>query len=189
MRGNVRGLFIVLLLGLIGFPTACRMETRTVVTTQTIPGQTVTVTETAAGLTGDDEAAIYAAVIRQLCTIDNTFGGKLQPPALYIRDYTDDKAENSIAQESNSEPIPESVHSTVLAMLNDLPTELIWIVRFDGNRPRVTLGNFYHQPDGTVQVAGSIYVANNAAGGRTYILRKDGGLWRITGDTGQVWIS
>lgn len=53
----------------------------------------------------------------------------------------------------------------------------------------ITLGTIYPREDGSVQVGGSIYIANLAAGGTTYILEKTDGKWEITGRTGVSWIS
>ncbi|MFC1943478.1 hypothetical protein ACFLWO_02730 [Chloroflexota bacterium] len=53
----------------------------------------------------------------------------------------------------------------------------------------ITLGDIYLQADGSVQVAGSIYIANLAAGGTTCVLEKVDGAWEITGQIGGSWIS
>ena len=53
----------------------------------------------------------------------------------------------------------------------------------------IQLGNVHHQDDGSAQVAGSIYIANLAAGGQTYILEESNGEWAVTGDTGMGWVS
>lgn len=37
-----------------------------------------------------DEVDVYTAVIRQIYTVDDTFGGTLQPPFVYIISQTDD---------------------------------------------------------------------------------------------------
>jgi hypothetical protein len=162
------------------------------ITSQTTVNTTVPRTKTALAtnsmsVTEGDQAAIYAAAIRQIYTKDDSHGGKLQPSTLYIRNYTDDTAGNGQLKESYSELIGETVQSDVLAALSDLPTELIWIVRWDGNRPYVALGNIYPQPDGTVQVAASIYVANLGAQGQVYILKPEGSGWKISGNTGYFW--
>ena len=52
-----------------------------------------------------------------------------------------------------------------------------------------TLGDIQTQEDGTVQVEGSLYFANLGAGGRTYILERVDGEWRVAGDTGVIWMS
>ncbi|MDD5703825.1 MAG: hypothetical protein PHU23_17465 [Dehalococcoidales bacterium] len=46
----------------------------------------------------EDNASIYAAVIRQLVTVDDTFGGKLAPPAIYIIKNTDDSTGGHLQQ-------------------------------------------------------------------------------------------
>ena len=134
----------------------------------------------------DDEAAIYAAVIRQIYTVDDTFGDKLQP--LYIKDYTNDQA-GDLNSQPNSVLIPEGVRSSVLAALHDLPVKLIWEVKSDLSRPYITLCNIYPQADGSVQVGGSIFFAPLAAFGQTYILQRSGAVWIVTGSTGFGWIS
>jgi hypothetical protein len=157
--------------------------------------------ELTTNLTVDDEAAIYAAVTRQLATVDDTFGGNLKPPTLYVIRNTDDKAGNPGGQQSKSALISHTVQSRIVAALADLPTEVIWIDKFGDaefedipgsmvkNRGAIiTLGNVYRQADGSVYVAGSIYIADTGAGGTTYILEKTGGVWVITGSTGVSWI-
>jgi hypothetical protein len=190
MRQRNYWIIIALTLVLIIF-TACSTQakiTRTITVTQTIPGTTRIITITPVALTEDAVSAIYAAAIRQIFTQDDSYGGKLQPPILHIKDYTDDKAGNLMAA-SNSESIPKAVQSAVLTALYDLPTELSWIVREDDRTPFITLGNIYQQQDGTWQIAASIYIANLAAKGQTYVLRYDLGAWKITGNTGRFWIA
>lgn len=149
----------------------------------------------------EDESAIYAAVIRQLATVDDTFGGNLNPTKLYIIRNTDDKAGNPSGQQSDSTLISQTIQGKITGLLRDLPTEIVWIDEFQnaefekgtgtvkGNGAIITLGNIYPQEDGSVQVAGSIYVANLAAGGTTYVLEKRNGVWGITGRTGVSWMS
>jgi len=148
-----------------------------------------------------DEVAIYAAVVRQIYVEDDTFGGTLQPPNLYIIRYTNDKAGDPMGKSGESLLLSESVQSEVRTALQDLPAEIIWVdtrenVELDSNNGRVVgggaiigLGNIYLQEDGSAQVSGSIYVANLAAGGQTYNLAKTDGRWEIIGTTGIMWIS
>jgi hypothetical protein len=158
--------------------------------------------ETTSNLTTDDEAGIYAAVIRQLATTDDTFGGNLNPPTLYIIRNTDDRAGNPSGQPSKSVLISQIGQSTIVTELADLPTKIVWIDTFGdaefenipgfmvkGGGAIIRLGNIYPQADGSVHVAGSIYIADTGAGGTTYILEKTGGVWTITGRTGVSWIS
>lgn len=139
----------------------------------------------ASTLTDSDRVAIWAAVARQLYTVDHTFGDDgPEFPIVYLQGNT-------------TEPIRESV----VAALDDLPAEFTWIhtrndVPMDGSTGRVegggaifALGSIRLQEDGTVHVEGSLYFANLGAGGRTYVLERVNGEWRVTGDTGVMWIS
>ena len=149
----------------------------------------------------EDESTIYAAVIRQLATVDDMFGGNLNPAKLYIIKNTDDKAGNPSGQQSHSTLISQTIQGKITDLLRDLPIEVFWIEEFEnaefetgtetvqGNGAIITLGNIYLQEDGSVKVAGSIYVANQAAGGTTYILERENGVWEITGRAGVSWIS
>jgi len=149
-----------------------------------------------------DETAIYAVVIRQLATVDDTFGGNLNPKTLYVIKNTDDSAGNPVeGQQSDTRMITETMQSDTSSMLNDLSAEIIWVDRFEDadfedsgfevkrGGAIITLGNIYLKEGGSVQVAGSIYVANLAAGGTTYVLEKVNGAWEITGRAGPSWIS
>lgn len=66
-----------------------------------------------------DSAAIYAAVTRQLATVDDTFGGHLNPPTLYIVRNTDDRAGNPGEQQPNSALISSAVQAGITADLGD----------------------------------------------------------------------
>jgi len=154
------------------------------------------------GLPIEDETAIYASVIRQLATVDDTFGGNLNPGTLYVIKNTDDSAGNPVeGQQSETRIITETMQSDISSILNDLNVRFVWIDRFEdaefeetGSEVKrggaiITLGNIYPKEDDSVQVAGSIYIANLAAGGTTYILEKGSGSWEITGHAGPVWMS
>jgi hypothetical protein len=153
-------------------------------------------------LTIKDETAIYSSVIRQLVTVDDTFGGNLNPETLYVIKNTDDSAGNPVeGQQSDAHMITETMQIEISSMLNDLPIEIVWVDRFEDAEFEengfevkrggaiITLGNIYPKEEGSVQVAGSIYIANLAAGGKTYILEKSSGSWEITGHVGPVWMS
>jgi hypothetical protein len=156
---------------------------------------------TAVEPTEDDTAAIYAAVIRQIYTEDDTFGGTLQPPTLYILGTTDDRAGEPGSGEANAAPISSSVRERVSALLADLPAEMVWVETQDevplepdtgavvDGGALITLGNVTPQRGGSVHVPASIYVANLAAGGQTYVLEELDGVWTVTGNTGVEWIS
>ena len=149
-----------------------------------------------------DETAIYAVVIRQLATVDDTFGGNLNPDTLYVIKNTDDRAGNPVeGQQSDTHIITETMQGEISSMLTDLSIEIIWIDRFEDavfeesgfevkrGGAIIRLGNIYLKEGSSVQVAGSIYIANLAAGGTTYILEKVDGFWEITGRAGPTWMS
>lgn len=153
-------------------------------------------------LTIQDEAAIYAVVTRQLATVDDTFGGNLNPKTLYVIKNTDDSAGNPVGdQQSDKRVIADTMQSEITRMLSDLSIEIVWIDKFEDAEFEesgfevkrggviITLGNIYLQADGSVQVVGSIYIANLAAGGTTYIFGRVDGVWEITGRAGPSWIS
>jgi hypothetical protein len=59
----------------------------------------------------------------------------------------------------------------------------------NGKGAIITFGNIHAQPDGTVHVSSSLYFANLGASGKTYILSKVDGVWKVTGKTGVEWKS
>jgi hypothetical protein len=166
-------------------------------------GATQAVPPSRAGpLTEDDQAAIYAAVVRQLYTVDDTFGGQGPDfPVIYIVQTTDDSVGDPNLPQLDSQPIPDAVRSAVTAALADLPAEIHWVAgRADvpleqpGDRVKdggveMTLGNIQVQPDGSALVSAQLYFAMLGAGGRTYVLKQVDGKWAITGTTGAEWIS
>ncbi|MDD5537396.1 MAG: hypothetical protein PHF12_00340 [Candidatus Omnitrophica bacterium] len=153
----------------------------------------------------DDQTSIYAVVVRQLATRDDTFGGKLKPSTLYIVRETNDKAGDPTGPDTFSTTIPQSAQNKITETLRDLASNVMWIDKFEDaefeegeNSPAksvkdggaiITLGNARLQKDGSAQVAGCIYVGSLAAGGATYVLEKKDGVWEITGTTGARWIS
>ena len=148
-----------------------------------------------------DEAAIYAQIIRRLATEDDTFGGTLNPPVLYVIRATDDAAGDPMSEQGESVRLPETLQAAITEALSDLPAEIIWIdsrdevplyeerhAVIDGGAV-ITVGNIHPQEERTVHVAGSIWVAMLAAGGQTYVVEQVEGGWTITGTTGVMWIS
>jgi len=150
--------------------------------------------------TTEEEATIFAAVAHQLATVDDTFGGQLNPERLFIISSTNDDAGSASGEPSASRRISNTAQDAVTAALDSLQAEIIWIdtfedAEFEGGGSQVkngviiTLGNIHPQENGSVWVSGSIYIANMAAGGTTYVLEKSGNVWKITGTTGGIWIS
>jgi hypothetical protein len=148
-----------------------------------------------------DSVAIYAQIIRRLATEDDTFGGSLNPRTLYVIRATDDAAGDPMSGQSESVLLSETAQTAITEALSDLPAEIVWVdsrdeVPLDEERHAVieggaviTVGNVHPQEDGTVHVAGSIWIAMLAAGGQTYVLEQIDGAWMITGTTGVMWIS
>lgn len=155
-----------------------------------------------AGSTGEapiDETGILTAVIRQVYTVDDTFGGQGNFTTVYLL-AVDDAETGAIPYNSKARSVPAPVQQGILAALTDLPAQFRWIASageaprdernvVQGNGAIITLGNIHAQDDGTVHIAASIYVGMLAAGGQTYVLERQDGAWKITGTTGMSWIS
>jgi ABC-type transport system involved in multi-copper enzyme maturation permease subunit len=156
----------------------------------------------AAGLELTTQSELYAAVVRQLYTVDHTFGNNPPKiPMIYILTTTDDKAGDPRGASASPAKLGEDLQQSISERLKDLPAE----IRYVSDRKEVplnaqdgavtdggaiiTLGNIFARVDGKMQVAGSIYFSGTASGGKTYLLEKNGDLWKITGTTGVEWIS
>jgi hypothetical protein len=146
-----------------------------------------------------DPAEIYALVVRQLYTVDHTFGQPPLFPVVYLLRQTDDSVSASGAP-SNSQTIFPGDQQRITSLLADLPADFVWVdsredVPLDsvdvvaGGGAMITLGNISQQPDGALHTPASIYVGSLAAGGRTYVLEAVDGVWQITGVSGPVWMS
>ncbi len=146
-----------------------------------------------------DPAEIYALVVRQLYTVDHTFGQPPRFPVVYLLRQTDDSVSASGAP-SNSQTIFPGDQQRITSLLADLPADFIWVdgredVPLDsigvvtGGGAMITLGNISQQPDGALHIPASIYIGSLAASGRTYVLEAVDGVWQITGVTGPVWMS
>jgi uncharacterized protein YceK len=155
----------------------------------------------AATLTAADEAAVYAAAIREQYGPDDTFGGTLQAPILYLVSQTDDGIGDPDLEEKQPRALPDSLQDAIATRLSDLPAAIVWVsnqadVSLDADSGAVAgggvvirLGNLHAQNDGSVLVSTSIYVAGLAAGGQTYVVEQVNGDWVVTGNTGVQWIS
>jgi ABC-2 type transport system permease protein len=157
-----------------------------------------------------DTAAIYAAVVRELYTVDHTYNIDEPPnfPVVYLIVTTDDATGDPNAPQGQPELIPEEVQKEVSELLsgvgainsgNWLPAEFIWVENgtdvpytatssVEGGGALITLGNIYSQPDGSVLVSASLYLGELAATGKTYILNRFEAGWRVTGYTGVQWM-
>ena len=149
----------------------------------------------------DDQVAIYAAVVRQLVTVDHTFGDQSPSfPLVYLVRVTDDGVGDPDAPLAASRVLPETVQTAAVDALADLPARFLWVDDADeaprgdtgvveGGGAIITLGNVHLQADGSVLVSASLYFSNLGATGKTYVLEKVDGVWQVTGDTGAQWIS
>lgn len=150
--------------------------------------------------TAINEADVYTAVINQIYTVDDTFGGTLQPPIVYLVSETDDSVGDPGIEQQPAQMIDEATQQAIVSGLTKLPADWVWINgrsevpvtedgRVEGDGVIITLGNIHPQADGTLLISGSIYVANLAAGGQTFILEQTESGWVVTGTTGVQWIS
>ncbi len=154
--------------------------------------------EAAAPVSGD----VYAAVVRQLYTVDHTFGD--QPPnfpTVYLVRTTDDGVGDPGAPHDEPWELPASLQADILDDLADLPAEFIWVDSADevprdstthavaGDGAIITLGNIHMREDGSAMVSAQLYFSPLGATGKTYILEQVDGTWQVTGDTGVQWIS
>ena len=149
-----------------------------------------------------DRAAIYAAVVRQLYYVDHTFDVPPQWDTVYLVGVTDDSVGDPKLAQSEAAELPDAVRVELVAQLvaEELPARIEWVagreeVGLDSqgsvgdNGVIITLGNIHVQEDGSVTVAGSLYLGGLGAGGRTYTVGQVDGTWQVTGDTGVVWFS
>ncbi len=148
----------------------------------------------------DDAAAIYELVIRQVCGPDDTFGGSLDPAVAYVVGTTGGASMDPDAPVTELMLLPDSLEEAISDRLSDAPFEVVWVEseadverdadgRVSGNGVIVTLGSLAIQEDGSVAVSGQIYIANLAAGLRTYVIEMVDGVWTITGTVGPTVIS
>jgi ABC-2 type transport system permease protein len=148
----------------------------------------------------EDEVAIYAAVVRQLYTVDHTFGEPPNFSFVFLVQATDDSVGDPDAPRAGSQVLRESVRKGVVKALSDLPAEFGWISErgeaplnedfsvVDGGAV-FTLGNIHAQPGDSALVSASLYIGPEGALGKTYVLERVDGVWQVMGDTGVRWIS
>lgn len=148
----------------------------------------------------EDQAEIYAAVIRQLYEVDHTFGKPPNFPVVYVVYNTMDSIGDPDAPKSDSRVLGESLRSVITEKLADLPANFKWVSDRDevplnndgsvqGGGAIITLGNIHPEENNSALVSASLYIASLAATGKTYILEKQAGRWQVVGDTGVQWIS
>jgi hypothetical protein len=155
-------------------------------------------------LAEDDQAAIYAAVVRQLIAVDHTFDdGSPNGPVVYLVRTTDDGVGDPDAPHNESRLLPEPVQAAVVdaLYLSPLSLSVRWVDDADeaprdedagtvaGGGVLITLGNIHLRGDGSALVSAQLYFSSLGATGKTYVLERVDGIWQVTGDTGVQWIS
>ncbi len=140
-------------------------------------------------LSKDDQAAVYAAVVRQLYTVDHTFGDEPPNfPTVYLVRATY-KLDVPSTPQIKSGRIPESTQAAIVATLDDLPAEFVWVDDFDevplnngaveGNGAAVTLSDVHLQEDKSVLVSADLYFAGTGGAGMTYIIERMDSVWQV----------
>jgi len=148
-------------------------------------------------LSESDAAQIYAAAVRQIYTVDHTFGSDPPEfPFVYIVTTTDD---GSLLDTPATDPqeLPAELQQVIEALLSDLPFEVIWIANLDeapvdpnngsiadGLGIVITLGNILPQEDGSVHLPVFMVCGGLCALGKTYVLDQVQGGWQVTGSIG-----
>ncbi len=135
-----------------------------------------------------EQAAIYAAAIRQLYTVDNGQLGPLQLEAIYVSRVTDDEVGAANAPRGNPVVLSESLQAAVAEALRDMGPQVNWIDEVAG--AMFVLGNVYPQTDGTVWVSGRFWYSQKGISedeyilAKTYVLQRIDGVWRVVGELG-----
>ena len=145
----------------------------------------------------EDAGKIYAAAVREIYTVDHTFGGNPPEfPFVYIVTTTSD---GSLLGEpaTEAQELTADMLQTIEAGVSDLPFEVIWIASLDdapvdpnngaiagGKGIVITLGNILPQADGSVHLPVFMVCGGLCALGKTYVLERVDGEWQVTGSVG-----
>jgi hypothetical protein len=142
------------------------------------------------------EAQIYAAAIRQIYTVDHSFGESPGWSQVYVVTTTDDSAMID-APKAPPQVLPADLQQGIAAELGDLPFELIWVdSAFEaptdpadgsvagGDGIIISLGNIHPQDDGSVQLPFFMTCGGLCGIGKTYVLAQAGDAWQVTGSVG-----
>lgn len=148
-------------------------------------------------------AAIYAAVIRQLVTKDHTFGSGPSPfDHVYVLDgvAADAGTPRMPAYQELGRPFPPSLKRSILDRLTDLP-EIEFVAdpktiivdeadcpRVEGNGMLLSLGPISGS-ERRVTVANSLFFACLGGQWLTYVIEPAANDWRVVGTKGPVAIS
>jgi ABC-2 type transport system permease protein len=144
----------------------------------------------------EDQADVYAAVIRQLFTVDYMPDGETAPGEVYVVQWTDDGVGGAEVAAGDPWQLPEDLQTVIGKVLADLPAQVQWIGNPDelefspdtgeivGGGVIITLGNLHDRGEGTVLVPAAIYPGSGKGLGKIYSLQQVGSAWQIIGDTG-----
>jgi hypothetical protein len=147
-------------------------------------------------LSVEAEAQIYAAAIRQIYTVDHSFGEAPGWPLVYVVSATDDSVMVG-APTAPSQTLSLELQEAITAELVDQPFELTWVASTseapidpdngqiaEGEGIIITLGNIHGQDDGSAQLPFFMTCGGLCGIGKTYILNQVDGAWQVTGSTG-----
>lgn len=139
-----------------------------------------------ANLPDSEQAEIYAQVVAQLITKDDTFGGKLEPQTLYIYQR---QVGLSVALERSLRDSLQSANRSIsfVSSRNDLKYENK-SGEIVGGGVLISLDDIVRTDSDTVATNGMISIANEAAGETRYEFSKINGHW-ILKASNQLWIS
>jgi hypothetical protein len=148
-----------------------------------------------------DQAQIYAAAIRQIYSVDHSFGEAPGWPLVYVVSVTDDSVMVD-APTAPSQTLSTELQEAITAELAEQPFELIWITSTDeapidpgngqvaeGEGIIITLGNIHMQADGSAQLPFFMTCGGLCGIGKTYVLNQVDGAWQVTGSTGPAIMS
>jgi hypothetical protein len=151
-------------------------------------------------LSNSEQANVYAAVIRRLAGPDDSFGGTLLKPFLFILTIPNDHEGDRTIPTAVPQGISPELQRAIQDCAADLPSEIKWVnhreeVKIDPQHLNVvdgvilTLGNILIGDDQRLYVAGSLFYTYAAATGLTYIFEWRDGQWVLVGRTNLVWIA
>lgn len=149
------------------------------------------------------EAQIYSTVIRRLVTKDHTFGQAASPfEYVYVVDGAVPKAANVLAGFRHAhQPFPGALKRSIMGKLENLPPldfvkdpESVLIGRFPGDAAVRNQGVLIRlgpiRPSGNkLEVGTGLHCGGTCGQWLTYVLSRQGGVWRITGTTGPYAIA
>lgn len=147
----------------------------------------------------EDQAAIYAAALRQLYAVDYFADQPPDSALLYLVEWSDAGLGEADPAQGESLHIPEAVRQGLVEAAS-LPAEVQWIensdqamrgetVAFDSRLYEfgliVVFGNIQPQPDGGARVAARLYGPRLDSLEKTYLLMPAEGGWQIAGEAGE----